>query len=76
MATTPYHDNNDVSFDDYKTANARFHSRLMAVRQNSEDSQSSRHPRSSETYSRPVSYLFGAGVGVVMEATNLVTDHD
>jgi hypothetical protein len=55
MATTPYHDNNDVSFDDYKTANARFHSRLMAVQQHSEDSQSSRHPRSSDSHSRPVS---------------------
>ncbi|KAI9290080.1 hypothetical protein BC943DRAFT_313246 [Umbelopsis sp. AD052] len=52
MATTPYHDN-DVFFDDYKTANARFHSRLMAVQQHSEDPQSSRHPRSSESHSRP-----------------------
>lgn len=52
MASTPSQDNNDVSFDDYKTSNARFQSRLRAMRQPSEASHSS---RSSEPSARPVS---------------------
>lgn len=52
MASTPSHDHNDVSFDDYKTSNARFQSRLRAIRQPSEESHSS---RSSEPLARPVS---------------------
>ncbi|CAM0142271.1 hypothetical protein VKS41_002245 [Umbelopsis sp. WA50703] len=51
MASTPYQDNNDITFDDYRTANARFHSRLMAVQHGPEIDQQS-HPRSSETFSR------------------------
>ncbi|GAB5588765.1 hypothetical protein Unana1_03665 [Umbelopsis nana] len=52
MASTPYHDNNDISFDDYKTSNARFQSRLLAVQQHSEQSHSN-HSRSSESFARP-----------------------
>ncbi|CAO3665962.1 unnamed protein product [Umbelopsis vinacea] len=50
MASTPSQDNNDVSFDDYKTSNARFQSKLRAMRQPSEASHSS---RSSEPSARP-----------------------